>query len=120
MDAAPRGNLTPCRSAVRLRGGVGFFAVALGLTMLAMQPGVPAGYRLALVVPFFLAALGVFQGLYGTCLKRAMRGEREDPSGPEPILNPAVRATMHSEMRRILVRAGAVALACTALVYALP
>ena len=64
--------------------------------------------------------MGVFQGLYGTCVKRAVRGEREDPTGPEPILNPAVRMHMHDEMRRVLAHSGAIAVACTALVWLLP
>jgi hypothetical protein len=120
METVAHGNLSTCRASARLRMGVVFVAVALGLTAAATQPGVPQGYRLALIVPFFIAAVGVLQGVSGTCVRRAARGEREEATGAEPILNPTVKARLRTEMHRILARATAVAVACTALVFLLP
>jgi hypothetical protein len=60
------GNLSAGCGATRLRFGVIFLAVSLIGAATVAHFAVPWGYRLLLFVPFYLAASGFLQGLFGT------------------------------------------------------
>ena len=67
MRAAPRGegNIGEGPQNARLRAGVLAFVVALALAVAMIRSGFPAALRLALLVPFFVAANGLYMGLFG-------------------------------------------------------
>ena len=64
--ARPQGNLDVTGTTRRLRFGVIALAVALAIAVVMAKADVSTGYRLWLVLPFFAAANGFFQGLYRT------------------------------------------------------
>lgn len=112
-------NLTPCRASARLRTGVAFFAVALGLTVAMTQLQWAQPFRWLLVVPFFMACSSVTQGLYGACAMRAMLGQREDANGPEQIADPEMRQAARDRSLRAMLHGAVVAAALTAVVVVL-
>lgn len=59
-------NLSPACSARGLRYGVVAVAAALISAVILAKLGVPWAARLLLLVPFYMAANGFLQGLYGT------------------------------------------------------
>jgi hypothetical protein len=64
--ARSTGNLAPSCSARGLRFGLLSLTVALVSAVVLAKLGVPWAWRLLLIVPFFVAANGFLQGLYGT------------------------------------------------------
>ncbi len=64
--AKPQGNLDVPGTSRRLRFGVIALAVALAIAVAMAKADVSIGYRLLLILPFFAAASGFFQGLYRT------------------------------------------------------
>lgn len=62
----PQGNLSAGPTTKRLRTGVVALALALALAVVLVKADVGPLYRLALAAPFFVAAMGFFQGLYRT------------------------------------------------------
>lgn len=59
------GNIGEGPQNVRLRGGVMAFLVALVIAVAMVRLGAPAALRLMLVAPFFVAANGLYMGLFG-------------------------------------------------------
>lgn len=67
MRAVPRGegNIGEGPQNARLRAGVLAFLVALALAVVMIRFGLPSALRLALLAPFFVAANGLYMGLFG-------------------------------------------------------
>jgi hypothetical protein len=65
MAARGEGNIGEGPRDARLRRGVMAFLVALGVAVLLVRSGVHPALRLVLVAPFFMAANGLYMGLYG-------------------------------------------------------
>jgi hypothetical protein len=63
--AALAGNIGAGPRDARLRGGVVAFLVALVIAVLLVRSGWHPALRVALVVPFFAAANGLYMGLFG-------------------------------------------------------
>jgi uncharacterized membrane protein len=59
------GNIGAGPQSARMRMGVVAFLIALALAVLMVRWGAPPALRVALVVPFFFAANGLYMGLYG-------------------------------------------------------
>lgn len=66
MVTSAASNLSPGCRARGLRYGVATLSGALVLAVVLAKLGVPWAWRLLLVVPFYVAANGFLQGLYGT------------------------------------------------------
>lgn len=66
MASSAASNLSPSCRARALRHGVAALAGALVLAVVLAKLGVPWAWRLLLIVPFYVAANGFLQGLYGT------------------------------------------------------
>lgn len=65
-EAKPVGNLTPHAASKRLLWGMSMLAVALVAAVVLYETSLSRWWRLALFVPFALAANGVLMGLYRT------------------------------------------------------
>jgi hypothetical protein len=59
------GNIGEGPQNARMRGGVLAFLVALVLAVTMIHLGVHPALRLVLVAPFFVAANGLYMGLFG-------------------------------------------------------
>ena len=99
-----------------LVGLVGLAACTLASIWLVLD-GAPPAWRLALFVPWWISALGLFQAKEQTCVALAARGQREVNGSPEAIPDdelPAVRR----QARRVYVQSflSAVVLTVTSLI----
>jgi hypothetical protein len=67
MASAPRGegNIGAGPRDARLRRGVLAFVLALAVAVPLVRSGLHPALRVVLVVPFFMAANGLYMGLYG-------------------------------------------------------
>jgi len=67
MRAFPRGegNIGEGPQNARLRAGVVAFLVSLTLAVAMIRAGLPTALRAVLVAPFFVAANGLYMGLFG-------------------------------------------------------
>jgi hypothetical protein len=114
------GNLGDHGQNQRLRGSVVALAVGLGLSVWMLGAGIGAPLRLLLFLPFFAAAFGAYQGLFRTCTKAARDGVRLADHGEEVVVDPAERAQMRRDGRKIVVSSLATAAAATAMMVLLP
>jgi hypothetical protein len=67
MQPGPRveGNIGEGPQNARMRGGVIAFVVAIAVSVVLVRSGLHPALRLLLLVPFFVAANGVYMGLFG-------------------------------------------------------
>jgi len=65
-EAGLVGNLTPRAASKRLLGGMVLLGVALAGAVALHELSLARWWRLTLILPFFLAANGLFMGLYRT------------------------------------------------------
>lgn len=117
---ATPGNLQGGKASQMLRMGLVTLAVALGLAIACLKLGAGAPWRALLVVPFFIAAAQLLQGVYGTCAWHAQRQERATDEGTERVADPAVAAAQRALGLRLMARAAMTAVAVTALFVLAP
>lgn len=67
MQPGPRveGNIGEGPQNARMRSGVIAFVVAIAISVVMVRSGLHPALRLLLLVPFFVAANGVYMGLFG-------------------------------------------------------
>ena len=94
-------------------GGIAL-AICVGAALLLSLDGAPRSWRLLLFLPFWTAALGIFQARAQVCVALAARGVRnldgKQEAQPEDEL-----AAVRKEARRVHVRAALTALVLTLL-----
>jgi hypothetical protein len=76
-------------------------------------------WRLVLVIPFALAAVGLLQAHERTCVALGMAGKRENPDGTYSKIPADECPAIDRKVRSIMVRVMLIAVAATALVWAL-
>lgn len=67
MDAwaKPAGNVSGCGGTKALQLGMLSLALALAAAVALHEMGLAAGYRVVLLLPFYVAAAGLTKGLFG-------------------------------------------------------
>lgn len=100
-----------------LIGLVGLGACTLASLWLVFD-GASRGWRVALLLPFWISALGIFQAKEQTCVALAGRGLREVDGEPEAIPKSELEA-VRKQARRVYLHSGIAALLLT-LVFSLP
>jgi hypothetical protein len=118
-EARCAGNLGPKQRRQRfVIGWVGLAVCTLAVTLLALD-GAPRLWRLPLIVPWWIAALGVLQARSNVCVALAARGLQQLDRAPEP--QPHAELTLvRQEARRIHVRALLMALSLTVVSLLIP
>ena len=96
--------------------GLVSFGVAVLLATLISALGAPRGWRLTLLVPLWIGALGIFQALDKTRIRLAARGRRDMDTGGEPITDPVELARVRSQARRVHVKSLLLSIVVTAIV----
>jgi hypothetical protein len=104
----------------RHRAGVIFVLLGVALVLTSWAGELPVALRAASAVFFFVGFVGLFQARAETCVALASRGVRDMDTGPEPIDDPAERADVRAQARRVLVRSALATVIATALALALP
>ena len=79
--------------------------------------GAPRVWRLALAVPFALAAVGFIQAQERTCVALGAAHKRENPDGTLSEMPAEACAAINRKISSILVRVVLIAVAATAIVW---
>lgn len=77
-------------------------------------------WRLALFLPIWVGALGVFQATDKTCVALASRGQRDMDSGPEAISDAAQLSQIRRQVRFVHVKSLLLATVLLALMLMIP
>ncbi len=109
-------NIGPAERRKRLIVAVAALAVCVGAALLLSLDGAPRYWRLLLFLPFWTAALGLFQARASVCVALAARGVRNLDGRQEPQPE-AELAAVRKEAFRVHVRALLTALVLTALCF---
>lgn len=104
----------------RLRMGIIMLTVALLLSVVLVRADVSKAWRALLFVPFFMASMGAWQGLYRTCPMMVRHGRRETEDGEVRVADPEQVRGARKLAFRVLLGSVCTALLSTALVTALP
>ena len=105
----------------RLQLAAVVLAVALGLSVWAVQADASRWMRALLFVPFLFAAFGAVQGLYRTCPMHARNGMRETESGEEERVAKKEDLAAGKRLgRHVMAGSFATALLATAFVVLIP
>jgi len=112
-------NIGPAERRKRLTVGLIAMAVCTLASVLMIADGTPRWWRLSLVLPWWTAALGIFQARAQVCVAFAARGVRKLAGEREPQ-PPAELDAVRREARRVHLRALLAAVVLTALSVAWP
>lgn len=107
-------NIGPAERRKRLIVGVFSLCVCVVAALLLSLDGAPPYWRLLLFLPFWTAALGIFQARAQVCVALASRGVRNLDGQQEPQPT-AELAAVRKEARRVHLRALLTAMVLTAL-----
>ncbi len=95
--------------------------LGLGLSVALVQGELHRGWRLLLIIPFFFAAIGAFQGLYRTCPVHARQKTRVNELGEDEVVaNPEEVQASKRLGARVFLSAMMSACTATGLVFFLP
>ncbi len=115
MSEIALGNLDSRSQNAQLRIGVGMIAAALGVAVISLGLGVPAGYRALLGLPLFFGTYGVYAGLVRTCGFTALRGMRMTESGATPVADKATLAGYRHRGLQVIGGSAIISVAATLL-----
>lgn len=119
-DPGSCSNLTAAGVRQRRMFGVAMALVAVAGAVAAVWLRIPRLARLGLVVPFFLAGLGLLQARARTCVVLAAKDRREGAAGVEPVADPDEAARLRAVGARVIRLSLLLALVATGVVVALP
>ena len=113
-------NIGPTGRRMRMIGGIVLLTLGvLGAAVLLLR-GADRGLRVALLVPFFGAALGLLQARDHTCVMLAARRQCEIGRGREPVGDPWLAGQLRRQARELLFESALAAAFLTGLVLLLP
>ena len=106
---------------VRWRRTMGIIWLVISLVAAGSMILLNAGraWRLVLVVPFALAAVGFVQARERTCVALGMAGKRENPDGTYADVPAAECPAINRKVTSIIVRVVLIAVAATAVVWSI-
>jgi hypothetical protein len=113
-------NIGPRERHRRLVVGVDMLGIAVTLAAVLVLFGASRGWRLLVVVPAWIAGLGLFQVKEKTCVALAARGLRNLDSGDERIVDSIELRQVRSQAQRVHAEAIAFALVILVVVMLLP
>jgi hypothetical protein len=113
-------NIGPAERRKRLRFGFQMTAASVVLAGGLFVFGVPRAWRLVMLLPLWSAAIGFFQVREKTCVRLAAQNVRNLDSGDEAVTDPAERAQIRRQARRVYIEALGVAAALTLLLASIP
>ncbi|MBD3380729.1 MAG: hypothetical protein GF404_00890 [candidate division Zixibacteria bacterium] len=113
-------NIGPKESRRRMFFGLLVFAVTIVILGVMMATDISRWWRLALFIPFSMAALGFIQSTRKTCVVLATQGACNFDRGEEPISDENVRALLLARSRTIRIQSMLAGLILTFATIALP
>jgi fatty acid desaturase len=113
-------NIGAAEKRVRMIMGTVSFIVGVAAAAVLVYTGVSRWWRLLLVLPFYNAALGLFQAGYGTCVMMAGQGYRKMQARLERVTDPEEDRALRRQARKIFILSALLAAATTALCVLFP
>ena len=113
-------NIGPSEQRVRLIMGAASLLFGLVAAGVLAYVGVSRWWRLLLIIPFYNAALGIFQANRKTCVMMAGQGYRKMGPRLEKVKDAAEDAELRRQARTIFILSAISAAALTALSLLLP
>jgi hypothetical protein len=105
-------NIGPKGRRQRLTVGLVGVAVSALATVVLLVSAAPAWLAALLIIPWWMAGLGIFQARAQTCVALAAKGQRDLDGGPEPQPQ-AERDAIRRQARRVYGQALALAALAT-------
>jgi hypothetical protein len=113
-------NIGPRERQRRLIVGIAMFAIAAIVAAALVIFGAPRAWRLLILFPAWVGAIGVFQVKEKTCVALASRGLRNLDQGDERITDAIELQHVRAQSRRVHVESALFAVALTLIVLVLP
>ena len=113
-------NIGPRERHRRLIVGIAMFAIAAIVAAALVIFGAPRAWRLFILFPTWVGAIGVFQVKEKTCVALAARGLRNLDQGDERITDAIELQHVRTQSRRVHIESALFALAVTLIVLVLP
>lgn len=108
-------NIGPRQRRHRLIVGIAASSVTIVAATLLLAGESPRAWRLLLLVPAFVAWLGIFQARAQTCVALAARGVRNMDAGDERVVDDQADLQIRQQARGVLIKAIVAAAGVTAL-----
>jgi hypothetical protein len=113
-------NIGPAERKKRVSFGTIAIVIGAALAAYLVLGGAPRPWRLAVLLPFWGGAVGLFQAFEKTCVALSARGVRNMDSGDEPMTNAEELKQVRAQARKVQIESFVAALVATALVALLP
>jgi len=113
-------NIGPRERRRRLIVGVVMFAIVAVVAVSLMLAEAPRAWRLFVIFPAWVGAIGVMQVKEQTCVALAARGLRNMDSGDERIVDAIELDHVRAQARNVHLQSAVVAIVVTAVVVLMP
>ncbi len=113
-------NMGAAEKRVRMIMGTVSLVVGVVAAAILVYTGVSRWWRLLLILPFYNAALGLFQASSGTCVMMAGQGFKKLGARLEKVTDPEEDRALRKQARNIFILSGLIASAVTALCVLFP
>jgi len=113
-------NIGAAEKRVRMIMGTASFLVGVVVAGVLVYAGVSRWWRLLLILPFYNAALGLFQAGSGTCVMMAGQGFKKMEARLERVTDPEEDRALRRQAKKIFILSALLAAAATALCVLFP
>lgn len=113
-------NMGAAEKRVRIIMGTASLVVGVVAAAVLVYTGLSRWWRLLLILPFYNAALGLFQASSGTCVMMAGQGFKKVGARLERVTDPEEDKALRKQARNIFIFSALLAAAVTALCTLFP
>jgi hypothetical protein len=113
-------NIGPEERKKRITIGSTTMAIGAALAVYLVASGAPRPWRLLVLLPLWVGAIGLFQAKEKTCVALTARGMRNMDAGDEVVTNASELEQMRAQARKVHIESFLTALLLTLLVALLP
>lgn len=113
-------NIGPEERKKRFTIGSVTLAIGAAMALYFVATGSPRPWRLLVLLPFWVGAVGLFQAREKTCVSLSARGLRNMDAGDEPMTNPAEVEQVRAQARKVHIESFVTAILLTLLVALVP
>jgi len=113
-------NIGPRERQRRLIVGIVMFAIAALVAVGLILGGAPRAWRVFVLFPTWVGAIGVMQVKEKTCVALAARGLRNMDAGDEKIVDAIELDHVRAQSRKVHIQSAVLALVLTTIVVAVP
>ncbi len=113
-------NIGPEERKKRITIGTATMAIGAALSVYLVAAESTRPWRLLVLLPFWVGAVGLFQARAKTCVALSARGMRNMDAGDEPMTNMAELEQVRAQARKVHIESFVTAILLTLLVVLVP